>query len=99
MQRRVYRNRKVPTIAREDVRDLIIENKGKFFSCEFTKKDGSSRVLHGRTGVKKGLTGTGTPRKSKSLVAVWEKAEKSYRSVNIDTMSKITLQHKTFKVV
>ena len=42
---------------------------GRFFSAEFTKKDGSQRRIVGRVGVKKYLTGRGMS---------WNPSDKGY---------------------
>lgn len=43
----------------ENIKDLILSTKGRFFTVVFLKKDGEPRVMVCRTGVKKGLTGKG----------------------------------------
>lgn len=101
VQAKVYRNRKEPVLDRTKVLDEIKDNKGKFFSCEFTKADGSLRKLHGRTGVKKHLRGgvNKVQKPSNSLVTAWDRRAEDYRTINIKTLSKITLRGKTYKVV
>ena len=96
---KVYKNR-VPVIDKAKVLDEINENKGKFFSCEFTKKDGSIRKMHGRTGVKKCLKGgvNKVQKKSNSLLTVWDRREEDYRTLNISSMSKLTIRGISYRV-
>ena len=58
---------------------------GKFFTVEFTKKDGSTRILNGRLGVKKHLRG-GRIRynaSEKGNIIVYDTVEKDYRSFKL----------------
>lgn len=86
---------------RTKVESLLKENGGKFFSCEFTKQDGSLRKIHGRTGVKKYLRGgkNKVAKSSNSLVTMWEKKVTDYRTMNLKTLSKLTLRGNTYKIV
>ena len=101
MKAKVYRNAKVPVMDRTKVLDELKLNRGKFFSCEFVKVDGSTRKLHGRTGVTKHLKGgvNKVQKKSNSLVTAWDRKEEDYRTINIKTLSKITLMGKSYKVI
>lgn len=95
----MYKNSKVRTISKQDAEQLIKENKGKFFSCEFTKQDGSHRKIHGRTGVKKGVVGTVKRATKSKAITLWEKEIDAFRKVIPSSISKLTLMHRTYKVV
>lgn len=98
--KKVKVSNKIKVLDRTRVEKVISDNKGKFFSCEFTKKDGSTRKMHGRTGVKKYLRGgvNKVQKQSNSLMTVWEKEVSDYRSVNLSTMTKLTLQGVSYKI-
>jgi hypothetical protein len=69
--------------------ELIQATNGKFFSVEFVKKDGSTRTMIGRTGVRQGLTGQGlnfSP-EQRGLVVVYDVQVKGYRMVNTNTVT------------
>ena len=64
---------------------------GQFFSCEFTKKDGSIRKLNGRAGVKKHLKGgdKGYNAEDMGLITVWDRQAKGYRSIPVINLHKV----------
>ena len=68
---------------------LFEATKGAFFTCTFRKKDGTLRKMVARTGVKKGLTGTGRTWEKENLVTVWDIEAKGYRHINLETLSSI----------
>lgn len=70
--------------------DIIKSTRGKFFSVEFTKKDGTCRKMTARLGVSKFVTGAGLKfdPESRGLVTVYEPRKKAYRFVNINTITK-----------
>jgi hypothetical protein len=51
----------------------ILES-GNIVTVTFTKRDGSTRVLNGRSGVKKGVNGQGLPydKKAKDIVVLYD---------------------------
>jgi hypothetical protein len=67
----------------------IIKSK-KFFSAEFTKKDGSIRKIYGRSGVKKHLKPDAKPQAYKpaemGYLTIWDMGKKAYRLVNTQTI-------------
>lgn len=70
----------------------IKATRGRFFVCEFVKKDGKLRRLLGRIHVSKHVTGEGlafNPSDYK-LHVVWDAQSKGYRMINLDTLQ--TLQ-------
>jgi len=78
---------------------IAIIKSGRFFSCEFTKKDGSIRYLLGRSGVKKYLRPNPKPQaynpQELGYLSVYDIQEKDYRLVNLQTL--ITINHKPIK--
>lgn len=63
----------------------------KFFTVEFTKKDGQHRVLNGRLGVKKYLKGGEKTYDTDALdyVTVYDIKAKGYRTLNLNTCTTI----------
>ena len=61
---------------------------GKFFTCEFIKKDGSNRVINCRTCVQKYTKGKGMSfdPMAKSLLSVYDIQKKGYRFINLSTL-------------
>ena len=78
------------TMADLVARDINRTN-GKFFTVVFTKKDGTTRKMTCRTGVKKGINGNGLKfePKEKGLRVVWAADAESYRMINLDTVKEI----------
>ena len=65
--------------------------KGRIFRAVFTKKDGTERTMVARTGVHKGVSGTGMSYDpvSKGLMAVYDMQKKAWRMVNTKTMTSL----------
>lgn len=63
------------------MRHFINQTKGKFFTINYQKTDGQVRKMVARTGVRKGLLGTGKPT-PQHLVSVYDVVNKGYRSIN-----------------
>lgn len=64
---------------------------GKFFTAEFTKKDGTSRRIHARSGVRKYVKGTGmawSP-SDRGYLSVYDLQKKEYRLINTQTITKV----------
>lgn len=63
----------------------------KIFTVTFIKKDGTTRVMNARRGVKKGVTGVGLKYNpaEKGLVTVYDMQKRQFRSVNVDTITTI----------
>jgi hypothetical protein len=70
------------------MKEVIKETKGKYFSVVFTKKDGSTRRMTARLGVKKGINGKGMSYdpSEKDLMVVWDAQKNDYRMVNLSTI-------------
>ena len=73
------------------IAELIKGTKGKFFSVEFIKKDGSLRRMTARLGVRKGITGKGMAfnPSEKELMVVWATDKKNYRMINLKTITSL----------
>jgi len=67
---------------------------GKIFSANFTKADGSERVINCRIGVQKNLKGVGIKydtRKAHNLI-VWDMNAEGYRTIKTDRLNWIRVQ-------
>ena len=69
-----------------ELKQMVLGSKGKFFVVEFIKKDKSLRRMRARLGVKKGLTGTGRSWEKDNLITVYDMEAHQYRNVNLDTL-------------
>jgi hypothetical protein len=65
---------------------LIDQSNGKMITVSFVKKDGSTRVLNGRLGVKKYIKGSTLNKTSNAYITVYDVQNKGYRSVSRDTI-------------
>jgi len=67
------------------------ETKGRIFCTVFVKKNGSLRTMVARTGVHKGVNGTGMSYdpESKGLIPVYDMQKKAWRMVNVNTMKSL----------
>ena len=82
------------------LRNIISATKGQFFSVRFVKENGSMRNMICRTGVKKGIKGTGYPMsESKKLIRwrVYDMNKKAYRTIPIDRIRSIKTVGLTIK--
>ena len=70
-----------------NTKQWIESTRGRFFTVEFVKKDGSNRKMLARTGVKKGLVGAGrSTQLAENLLCVYDVQAKDYRTVNCDNV-------------
>ena len=83
------------TINKEEAKKLIHVTNGKIFSSTFVKKDGSHRLLTGRLKVTKGLKENAKPRpydpSKYNLVCVYDMMAEGYRMLNINTLTKLSI--------
>ena len=78
----------VTRISRDDLIKMIKDTRGAFFTVTFIKKDGSTRVMNARFGVKKYLKGGELPYDpiAKGLLPVFDVQEMAYRMINTKTI-------------
>ena len=84
----------------QTIKQMIKGTKGKFFSVTFVKKDGSVRSMTARLGVKKGIKGVGLKfdPAERDLMVVWATDRKSYRMVNLRTISSLKINGNTHSI-
>ena len=73
----------------ENLVRVIEKTAGKFFTVVFVKKDGSERVLNGRVGVKKHLSGGRKTVDESRYLTVYDVKSGGYRSVNKETIREV----------
>jgi hypothetical protein len=76
------------------IREAVEKAKGRIFSVEFTKKDGTLRKMVCRTGVKAHLKGGELPYDpmTKGLLPVFDMVAQDYRMINLNTITNISLE-------
>ena len=69
-------------------RDQILATNGRFFSVSFIKKDGTTRKMTARLGVKKDIKGVGLKFNptERNLIVVFDIHKKAYRMINLSTI-------------
>ena len=69
-------------------RDLIKSTKGRVFTATFVKKNGETRRMNARLGVRKGVTGKGlkfSPEEH-GLITVFDMKKNAHRMINLETL-------------
>lgn len=90
-------------ITSREAAELIEKSNGSLFTVTFTKKDGSERVLNGRTGVKKHLKG-GTLAynpKDHDLIPIYDMQlppGSGYRMLNKNSITALRINGKNYIV-
>ena len=69
-----------------ELKAMVKSTKGKFFSAEFIKSDGSKRKIVARVGCHIGVKGTSNRKQKEHLIAVYEPKTKGWRTINLDTL-------------
>lgn len=70
---------------------VIEASNGKFISVTFIKKDGSTRVLVGRLGVKKHLKGGESTLDADKYITIFDTQNGGYRAINRDTIQSVRI--------
>jgi hypothetical protein len=93
------------TISRDEAKKLIQATKGKFLTVTFTKKDGTTRVMNCRLGVKAYLKGGTLPYNPNefNLIPVWDpQAHRTtgngYRMISANTITALKIGANEYKV-
>ena len=87
-------------VTKNQAKELINSSKGKIFSVTFTKKNGETREMICRKGVKKYLKGGELmfDPNEKGLAVVFDMKKNAYRMININTLEKIVVDKATYSV-
>ena len=70
----------------DELKAMIKSTKGRFFSAEFIKANGSKRKIVARVDCHIGVKGVLNRRQKESLVTVYEPKVKGYRTINLETL-------------
>ena len=82
----------------DEIKAMVKSSKGKFFSADFIKADGSKRKIVARVGCHIGVKGTSNRKQKEHLIAVYEPKTKGWRTINVDTMLTFNCGNFTWKV-
>lgn len=81
--------------------EMINKSKGKIFTAKFIKKNGKVRTMNCRIGVSKGVNGKGMAYNPslKGLKPVFDMQNKEWRSINLETISELSIGKQKYIVV
>jgi hypothetical protein len=87
-------------VTREKLDKLLIDQRGKFFTVVFRKKDGSLRRMNGRLGVRKYLRGgvNKVSRYDTPYITVFECVSLEYRTANLQTITKVMANNTIYTI-
>lgn len=71
--------------------EAMLGSNGRIFTVTFIKKDGSTRSLNGRMGVKKFLAGGTRTTDPEQYLIVYDLKNEGYRAVNRNTIISVKL--------
>lgn len=88
------------TLTKEQLRYVLKNSKGKIMTIVYRKKNGATRILNTRTGVKKNIKGTGLKYDPEmyGYLILWDLQKNNYRTVNPNTATKLSSQGKTYTI-
>lgn len=89
------------TIARTKIDRAIKETNGHFFGVTFKKVNGDKRVMNARLGVTSYLKGgeNKVVKPDNDYITVWDTHARGYRTVNLATVTDLSLNGERYKVV
>ena len=70
----------------DEIKAMVKSSKGRIFSAEFIKADGSKRKIVARVGCHIGVKGTSNRKQKEHLIAVYEPKTKGWRTINLETL-------------
>ena len=70
----------------DELKAMVKSTKGRFFSAEFIKVNGSKRKIIARVGCHIGVKGTSNRKQKDRLITVYEPKVKGYRTINLETL-------------
>ena len=70
----------------DELKAMIKSTKGRFFSADFIKADGTKRHIVARIGCNIGVKGTSNRKQKDHLIAVYEPKTKGWRTINVNTL-------------
>ena len=87
-------------ISKARAKDLIKAAGGKIFTASNIKKDGTKRILNGRTEVHKGVTGVGMGYNPEdyNMITIFDMQKKEFRTLNLETLYGLKINHEEYEV-
>ena len=82
----------------DELKAMVKSSKGKFFSADFIKADGSKRKIVARVGCHIGVKGISNRKQKEHLIAVYEPKTKGWRTINLETLQQFSCGNFTWKV-
>ena len=70
----------------DELKAMVKSTKGRFFSADFIKADGTKRHIVACIGCHVGVKGTSTRTSKEHLIAVYEPKTKGWRTINVNTL-------------
>ena len=90
------------TITTDKAKEIIKENKYKFFTAHFIKKDNTKRILNCMTGkrweAKTDRTQPYDP-SNYNLIKVYDLKKKAFRIINFETLYKLNINKTKYKIL
>lgn len=71
------------------MKTLIDSTRGRFFVVQFIKSSGEVRKMLTRTGISKGVKGTGLPNTKENILRAYDLSIGQWRSINLETVKSI----------
>lgn len=71
------------------MKTLIDSTRGRFYVVQFIKSNGEVRKMLTRTGVSKGVKGTGLPNTKENILRAYDLSIGQWRSINLETIQSI----------
>ena len=82
----------------DELKAMIKSTKGKWFSAEFIKANGSNRKIVARVGCHIGVKGVLNRKQKENLVTVYEPKVNGYRTINLETLQNFNCAGLSWKV-
>jgi len=83
------------------MKEQILSTNGKIFGVTFIKKDGTTRNMTARLGVRKNLKGVGLSFNpdERNLIVVFDMRKKAYRMINLSTIISMKYEKRSEKSI
>ena len=83
-------------IRKSIARSMLENSEGTFVGLTFRKKDGTTRELNGRLGVRKGTKGGSSRINPRDYIILYDVKNDGFRAVNLATLSQVRMRGFTY---
>lgn len=83
-------------IRKSIARSMLDASEGTFVGVTFTKKDGTSRDLNGRLGVRKGTVGGSNRLDKRDYITLYDVKKGAFRAVSLATLEQVRMRGFTY---